>query len=46
MGVALPWSLEVCNDDVLGTRPGAEHVRRAADGMRTVLAAARASTRG
>lgn len=45
MGVALPWSLEVCNDDVWDA-PGAEHVRRAADGMRTVLAAARAGTRG
>ena len=33
MGVALPWSLEVCNDDVWG-RPGADHVRRVADGMR------------
>jgi sugar phosphate isomerase/epimerase len=40
MGVALPWSLEVCNDDVWG-RPGADHVRRAADGMRKVLAGAR-----
>lgn len=44
MGVALPWSLEVCNDDVWG-KPGADHVRRAADGMRTVLAEARAHTR-
>ena len=45
MGVELPWSLEVCNDDVWG-EPGADHVRRAADGMRRVLAAARAGTRG
>ncbi|MET0909631.1 MAG: sugar phosphate isomerase/epimerase [Ilumatobacteraceae bacterium] len=44
MGVALPWSLEVCNDDVW-VRPGGDHVRRVADGMRTVLAAARARTR-
>jgi sugar phosphate isomerase/epimerase len=45
MGVALPWSLEVCNDDVWG-QPGGEHVRRVAEGMRNVLAAARAGTRG
>ena len=41
MGVDVPWSLEVCNDDVWG-RPGADHVQRAADGMRRVLGAARA----
>ena len=41
MGVDVPWSLEVCNDDVWG-RPGADHVQHAADGMRRVLAAARA----
>ena len=41
MGVDLPWSLEVCNDDVWG-RPGADHVRHAADGMRSVLGTARA----
>ena len=29
-----------------GAQPGADHVRRVADGMRTVLAAARAGTRG
>lgn len=40
MGVELPWSLEVCNDDVWG-QPGTDHVRCAADGMRQVLAAAR-----
>jgi sugar phosphate isomerase/epimerase len=36
LGVDVPWSLEVCNDDVWG-RPGADHVRRAADAMRTIL---------
>jgi hypothetical protein len=36
----VPWSLEVCNDDVWG-RPGADHVQRAADGMRRVLDHAR-----
>ena len=40
LGVDVPWSLEVCNDDVWG-RPGADHVQRAADGMRRVLAQAR-----
>ena len=43
LGVDLPWSLEVCNDDVWG-RPGADHVQRAADGMRSVLAEARATS--
>jgi hypothetical protein len=42
LGVAVPWSLEVCNDDVWG-RPGAAHVTRAAEGMRRVLAEARGS---
>ena len=41
MGVDVPWSLEVCNDEVWG-RPGADHVQHAADGMRRVLDAARA----
>ena len=41
MGVDVPWSLEVCNDDVWG-QPVADHVRRAADAMRRVLDAARA----
>jgi sugar phosphate isomerase/epimerase len=41
-GVDVPWSLEVCNDDVWG-RSGAEHVQRAADGMRRVLDEARAT---
>jgi sugar phosphate isomerase/epimerase len=41
LGVDVPWSLEVCNDDVWG-RPGADHVRAAADGMRRVLERARA----
>jgi sugar phosphate isomerase/epimerase len=40
LGVDVPWSLEVCNDDVWG-HPGADHVRRVADGMRRVLAQAR-----
>ena len=40
LGVDVPWSLEVCNDDVWG-QPGADHVRRAADAMRRVLAEAR-----
>ena len=39
LGVDVPWSLEVCNDDVWG-QPGADHVRRAADAMRRVLAEA------
>jgi sugar phosphate isomerase/epimerase len=43
LGVDVPWSLEVCNDDVWG-RPGADHVRAAADGMRRVLEQARADT--
>ncbi len=43
LGVDVPWSLEVCNDDVWG-RPGADHVRRIADGMRRVLDQARSST--
>jgi hypothetical protein len=38
----VPWSLEVCNDDVWG-HPGADHVRAAADGMRRVLEQARAT---
>lgn len=45
MGIALPWSLEVCNDDVWG-RPAGDHVRRAADGMRSVLAEARHDATG
>ncbi len=40
LGVDVPWSLEVCDDDVWG-RPGADHVKHAADGMRRVLAEAR-----
>jgi sugar phosphate isomerase/epimerase len=36
LGVDVPWSLEVCNDDVWG-RPGADHARRAADAMRSIL---------
>ena len=40
LGVDVPWSLEVCNDDVWG-RPGADHVRAVADAMRDVLAQAR-----
>ena len=40
LGVDVPWSLEVCNDDVWG-RPGADHVQAAADGMRRVLTEAR-----
>jgi len=40
LGVDVPWSLEVCNDAVWG-RPGGDHVRRAAEGMRRVLAEAR-----
>jgi sugar phosphate isomerase/epimerase len=40
LGADVPWSLEVCNDDVWG-RPGADHVRRLADSMRRVLADAR-----
>jgi sugar phosphate isomerase/epimerase len=42
LGVDVPWSLEVCNDDVWG-HPGADHVRAAADGMRRVLQQARAT---
>lgn len=41
LGAEVPWSLEVCNDHVWG-QPGADHVRRAADGMRRVLDQARA----
>jgi sugar phosphate isomerase/epimerase len=37
LGVDVPWSLEVCNDDAWG-RPGADHVRRIAEAMRRVLA--------
>ncbi len=37
LGADAPWSLEVCNDDVWG-RSGNDHVQRAADGMRNVLA--------
>ena len=44
MGVALPWSLEVCNDDVWD-RPAADHARRAADGMRRVLVDVRTGPR-
>jgi sugar phosphate isomerase/epimerase len=40
LGIDVPWSLEVCNDDVWG-RPGTDHVRAAADAMRHVLAEAR-----
>jgi sugar phosphate isomerase/epimerase len=40
LGVDVAWSLEVCNDDVWG-QPGADHVRRAADGMRDVLSRSR-----
>jgi sugar phosphate isomerase/epimerase len=40
LGVDVPWSLEVCNDDVWG-HAGGDHVRRAAEGMRRVLAEAR-----
>ncbi len=40
LGVDVPWSLEVCNDEVWG-RPGGDHVRAVADAMRRVLADAR-----
>ena len=40
LGVAVPWSLEVCNDDVWG-QPGGDHVRRVAEAMRRTLAEAR-----
>ncbi|MFN3255231.1 MAG: sugar phosphate isomerase/epimerase family protein [Ilumatobacter sp.] len=40
-GVDVPWSLEVCNDDVWG-EPAGDHVQRCADGMRRVLTAAHA----
>jgi sugar phosphate isomerase/epimerase len=40
LGVDVPWSLEVCNDDAWG-QPGADHVRRIADGMHSVLTRAR-----
>jgi sugar phosphate isomerase/epimerase len=40
LGVSVPWSLEVCNDDAWG-RPGADHVRHIAEGMRRTLAEAR-----
>lgn len=43
LGVDVAWSLEVCNDDVWG-RPGADHVRRVADGMRDVLGHSRTPT--
>lgn len=43
-GVRLPWSLEVCNDAVWEGVGAREHVQRAGDGMRSVLAAARATT--
>ena len=41
-GLDLPWSLEVCNDDVWGADDGtvSSHVNAAADGMRSVLAQA------
>lgn len=44
IGCDVPWQLEVCNDDVWGASPDAVdlHVRAAADGMRNVLADARA----
>lgn len=44
LGVDVPWALEVCNDDVWG-HPGGDHVQRAADGMRAVLAEARRGAR-
>lgn len=44
LGIDVPWSLEVCNDDAWG-QPGADHVQRSADGMRRVLADARSTSR-
>jgi sugar phosphate isomerase/epimerase len=41
-GADVPWSLEVCNDDVWG-RPAADHVARIADSMGRVLARARSA---
>lgn len=40
LGVTVPWSLEVCNDDVWG-QPGGDHVRRASEAMRRTLTDAR-----
>ena len=42
VGADVPWQLEACNDDVWG-RPALDHVTAAAEGMRRVLAAARAA---
>ena len=41
-GVAVPWSLEVCNAAAWGS-PGEAHVSRSAEGMRSVLNGARSS---
>ena len=41
MGVTVPFSLEVCSDAVWG-KPAAEHVRRCGDGLRAILAEAKA----
>lgn len=43
LGVDVPWSLEVCNDNVWG-RDGGDHVQRVADGMRNVLRLAACDT--
>lgn len=45
IGADVPWQLEVCNDDVWDTSgaPVLAHAKAAADGMRSVLEAARAS---
>jgi sugar phosphate isomerase/epimerase len=40
LGVRVPWQLEVCNSEAWG-QPGFAHVQAAANGMRSVLAAAR-----
>ena len=42
-GCNIPWSLEVCNDDVWG-HPGGEHAQRCADGMRAALVLAAAGS--
>lgn len=39
-GANVPWSMEVCNDDVWG-KPGGDHCAAIATAMRTTLAAAR-----
>lgn len=44
-GSAAPWSLEVCSDGVWG-QPAGPHLQACADGMRAVLAAARAQRAG